>query len=54
MLQGCPEESSDIIPIFLDRVFCIFEIIVPVTFQLIHENTELLVIGVLFDGCPSL
>lgn len=53
MLKGRPEEGSDVVPILLDRVFSVLQVMVPMPFQLVHENAELLVIGIFFHRGPS-
>lgn len=54
MLEGCSEECSDVVPVFLDGVLRILQVVVPMLLQLVRKQSELLVVGVFLNSGPSL
>lgn len=54
VLERRPEEGSDVVPVLFDRVFGVLQVVVPVSFQLVGEYAELLVVGIFVNCRPSL
>jgi hypothetical protein len=53
VLNRSSEEGSDVVPVILDDELSLLEVVLPVHFQLIYEESELLIVSILLNSaCP--